>query len=272
MVVRGIQDLGDDLGHGPLLHALDIVALGEEVHIQRVGALGVPQAQGVHLVAAITGDEHIPGYGDHRVISGVLGMIAAVVVPTGRDLAAEADLHRVFIAGDQPALRSGTPVVGYLGLSAVLKLLPENAQLIANGIAGGRQAQGSHAVHVAGRQSAQTAVAQTRIRLCLENVRSIPAQVLQSPGEGFGNAQVEGVFHQASAHEKFHGHIMDFLLRPAGILHRKKAAHDLPDHHGRGLEHLIVRSLGGCGRKMGAELVLNGRADLVAGNFTNHMG
>ena len=239
---------------------------------QRVGALGVPEAEGVDLLAAVAGDEHIPGNGDDRVIAGVLGVIVAEAVPAGGDLTAEADLHRVLIAGDQPALRSGAPVVGHLGLPAVLEMLPENAQLVADGIARGSQAQGGHAVHIAGSQSSQTAVAQTRIRLGLKNVRGVPAQVLQRSGESFGDAQVERVLHQASAHEKFHGHVMDFLFRPVGILDRQKAAHDLADHHGRGLEDLIVRGLGGGGRKMGAKLVLNGGADLVAGNFTNHMG
>ena len=49
-----------------------------------------------------------------------------------------------------------------------------------------------------------------------------------------------------------------------GILRRQKAAHYLPDNHGRGLEYLAVVSIVAADGKMGAELVLYGAADLVA--------
>ena len=57
---------------------------------------------------------------------------------------------------------------------------------------------------------------------------------------------------------------MDFLLGMGGILRRQKAAHYLPDNHGRGLEYLAVVSIVAADGKMGAELVLYGAADLVA--------
>ena len=272
MIVSGVEHLGDDLGHGALLHALDIVALGEEVHVQRIGALGVPQPQGVDLLAVVAGDQHVPGDGDDGVIAGVLGVVVAVVVPVGRDLPAEADLHRVLVAGDQPAFRGDLPVVGYLGLLPVLEALPENAQLVADGIARGFQAQGGHAVHIAGGQAAQTAVAQARVGLLFKNVGGIAAQVLQRAGDGLGNAQIEGVFHEAAAHQELHGHIVDFLFGVAGILHRQEAAHDLADDHGGGAKDLLVGSIGGSGGKIGAELVFNGAAHFVAGNLSDHRG
>ena len=59
VVVRGVEYLGDDLGQGALLHALDILALGELVHVEGVGAVRLPEAEGVHLAAAVARDEHV---------------------------------------------------------------------------------------------------------------------------------------------------------------------------------------------------------------------
>ena len=179
-------------------------------------------------------------------------------------MAAEADLHRLVVLGDQPALRRAAPVVGALGLLAVFKLLAEHAQLIADGIARGLQAQGGHAVHIAGGKTAQTAVAQARVRLALENVGGVVAHILQRAGHGLGNAQVEGVFHQAAAHEKLHGHVVDLFFRAGGVLRCQKAAHDLADNDSGSLENLIIGSVLSGDAEMSAQLVFNGAAHFVA--------
>ncbi len=272
VVVSGVENLGDDLGHGALLHALDICALGEEVHIERVGTLGVPEAERVDLLSSVARDQHIARQGDDGVIAGVLGVIVAEAVPMRGDLAAEADLDHVLIAGDEPALGGAAPVVGDLGLLAVLEALAENAELIADGIARGLQAEGGHAVHIAGGETTQTAVAEAGVGLGLKNVARAAAQILQRAGEGFADAEVEGVFHEAAAHEEFHGHVVDLFFRAVGILHGQEAAHDLADHDGGRLENLVIGRGGSGSAEVGAELVLNGAAHFVAGNFTDHSG
>ena len=202
----------------------------------------------------------------------MLGVIVAEAVPAGGDLTAEADFHRVLIAGDQPAVRGDLPVVGDLGLLAVLEALAENAQLVADGIARGLQAQGSHAVHVAGSETAQTAVAQACVGLFFKNIGGVAAQILQRAGDRLGDAQVEGVLHQAAAHQELHGHIVDFLFGVAGILRGQEAAHDLANDHGGGPEDLLVGGGGGSGGEVGTELVFDGAAHFVAGNLCNHSG
>ena len=270
MVIGGVEHLGDHLGHGALLHALDILALGEQVHIQGVGALGVPQAENVDLLAAVAGDKHIPGHGDDRVIVSVLGMIVTEIVPMGLDLAAEANLYRVLIVGDQPALGGAAPIVGHLGLLAVHKLLLEHAQLVADGIAGALQALSGDGVHIAGGKTAKAAVAQAGVRLFLEDVGGAAAHVLQGAGDCIGNAQVIGILHQAAAHQEFHGHVVNFFFRVFGVLSRQEPAHKLANNDGGGLEDLPVGGDLAGYSKMGAELILDGAAHLVAGNLVGH--
>ena len=271
VVVRRVEHLGDDLGHGALFQALDILALGEEVHVEGVGAARLPQAEGVDLLAAVTGDQHVARNGDDGGVAGVLGVIAAVGIPVRGDVPAEADLNRVVHLGDKPAVRCDGPVVGDLGLLAVLELLTENAELVADGIAGGLQAERGHAVHIAGGQTAETAVAEAGVRLLFKNIGRAEAEILKRTAKRLTYAEVVGVLHQAAAHQELHGHIMDFLFRMPRILDGEKTAHDLTDHHRRSLEDLVLgRGLAG-GGKVSAELIFNGASDFVAGNFCSHI-
>ena len=264
MLIRGVEHLGDDLGHGALLHALDILALGEEVHVQRVGAFCIPQAQVVYLLAAVARDEHVARHGDDGGVAGVLGGVVAEVIPMRGDLPAEADLNGVLIARHQPALRGDAPVVGDLCLLSVGELLLEYAQLIADGVPRGLQPQRGHTVHIARGEAAQTAVAETGVRLGLKYVGRIAPHILQRAGDGLGNAEVEGVLHKTAPHEELHGHIVHFLHGMTRILRHEKAAHDLTYDYGRGLKKLRVGRLAARNAEMGAELILYGAANLVA--------
>ena len=42
VVVLGVKDLGNDLGHGLFLASLQVLAPAEEAHVDRRGALGIP--------------------------------------------------------------------------------------------------------------------------------------------------------------------------------------------------------------------------------------
>ena len=170
VVVLGVEDLGDGLGHGLLLHGLQVLAPGEEGHVQRDGALGVPQPEDVDVVGAVTGDLHILGHGQHVVAALVDHGVLAVGAPHVLHGAAEVDLLGLVHLGDEPAVGDVQPVVGQLHLLAVHDLLLEETQLVADGVAGGGDLQGGHGLQIAGGQTAQTAVAQTGVGLHLKEV------------------------------------------------------------------------------------------------------
>ena len=119
LLVGGIEHLGDDLGHRALLEALDVLGVGEEIHVELAGALRVPETQLVDLLALIARDQHVARDRDDGRVVGMLGLVVAVAVPVRGDLAAETDLDRIVIARDEPALGREAPVVGDLGLAAV---------------------------------------------------------------------------------------------------------------------------------------------------------
>ena len=264
MVVVGVEDLGDDLGHGLLLHRLQVLAPGVEGHVHRQGALGVPQAQGVGVVGVVAGDLHVPGDGQHGGVAHVLGVVGAVL-PAVDDLAAEADLLRLLHLGDEPGVAQAQPVVGQLLLLAIHNLLLEDAQLVADGVAGGGNLQGGHGVQVAGSQTAQAAVAQAGVGLRLEQVGGGEAHALQRLLHGAQQPQVIGVLLQGAAQQELQGQVVDLplLLLPhlvAGF--HAVTGHDVPQDQGAGLEHMGV-----CGRlHRAAEVALE-----LAGNHLNQL-
>ena len=210
VVVGGVEHLGDDLGHGVALQGLGVIATGEGGHIKAVGRLGGPQHQGVHRVALVAGDIQLVGHGHDGLIVQVGHAVDAVIVPAP-DLAAELDLHRLALVGVEPHVAHVQPVVGELHLPAVHDLLLEDAELVADGIARHGQAQTGGGVHIAGGQTAQTAVAQTGIRLHLIQVMDVHAALGQGLGENVLHAQVVQVVAQGGAHQELHGHIVHLL-------------------------------------------------------------
>ena len=246
VVVLGVEHLGDGLRHGLLLHRPQVLAGGEQVHIHRGGALGVPQPQQVAVLGVVAGDLHVLGHRQHRVVAGVLHPVAALVIPLVLHLAAEVDLLHLVHLGDQPGVAQAQPVVGQLHLLAVHDLLLENAQLIADGVAGGGNLQGGHGVQIAGGQAAQAAVAQAGVGLGLEQVGGGEAQSLDGALQLLQHAQVVGVLHQGPAHKKLQGQVVDLplvLLRHMVGGFHLTLGHDIPQHHSAGLEHMQAGGL-----------------------------
>ncbi|MPM86441.1 hypothetical protein SDC9_133530 [bioreactor metagenome] len=71
MSILRVENLGDDLGHGFLLHRLYIFTPTEQGHIDGRGAFGPPQAQRVYGPALITRDKHVEWNRQHRGIISV---------------------------------------------------------------------------------------------------------------------------------------------------------------------------------------------------------
>ena len=270
VVVRRVEHLRDDLGHRALLETLDIAAGGEEIHVEVVRAVRLPEAEGVDAPVAIRGDEHVARHGQHALIAAQLAVVVAVGVPMRLDAAAEAHLDRVLMARHEPARGGRAPVVRDLGLPAADDALPENAQLVAQRIAGGGDALGGEAVHIARGKAAETAVAETGVRLGLKDVGRAAAEVLQRAGERVADAEVERVLHQGAPHEKLHRQVVHLTLGRGAAVERVQAREDLADDDGRGLKDLLVGRGLGRDAEVCAELVGNGAAQLIAGNLIGH--
>ena len=177
MVIRGIENLAYDLRHGVLLHGAQIIALVEGVHIN-FRAFRAPEAQDADSLAVLAGDHHIIGHGvDFLRVLYVDAVIA--VLPVINNFAFEADIDALLLARDEPNFTAGKPEIGHLGLPAVNKLLLEDSVFIENGVAHSEIAVGCERIEIASREAAETAVAETRVRLAVIELVELDAEVFE---------------------------------------------------------------------------------------------
>ena len=186
----------------------------------------------------MAGDIHLVGHGHDGLVVQVLHPVDAVVLPAV-DMAAETDLNGLALVGNQPHVAHVQPVVGELHLPAVHDLLFENAKLVADGIAGHGQVQAGGGVHIAGGQTAQTAVAQARVGLHLVQVVDVYAALGQGLGEHILQAQVVEVIAQGGAHQELHGHIVDLLALVFAVELGALGGQHLVDHVAHGAVYLL---------------------------------
>ena len=126
---------------------------------------------------------------------------ASSVVALG--VAAELDLDSAARAGDLPGVAVAQPLVGDLHLPAVLDLLVEDAELVADAVADGRDLQRGQRVQVAGRQPAQAAVAQPGLLLLFDQLVESQARVRPAPARSsLVDAEVEQVVAQVRPEQK----------------------------------------------------------------------
>ncbi|MPM82396.1 hypothetical protein SDC9_129457 [bioreactor metagenome] len=245
MVVVGVEDLGDHLRHGLVLRGLEILPPGIEAHIHRLWGLGIPQTQGVGVAGVVSGDLHVAWNGQHRGAA-LLNDVEVPVVPKLPQGTAKADLLGLLGLWQEPGGADALPVVGQLHLLALHYLLLENTQIIADGISRGGNFQRAHRIQIAGRETAQPAVSKSRVRLQLEDVSRLKAEMLQRFLQLGQNPQIESVLLKAPAHQKFQRQIMHLPLslsaRLLPGLHASQS-HGVPQNQRAGAEHLRLPGL-----------------------------
>ena len=229
--------------------------------------MGIPEAERIDIIAAISGDKHVTRNSRYGGITGVFSCIVAEIVPMRFNATFKTDFNGILVAGDQPALHCGAPVVRDFRLLSVTEKLAEDTKLVADGIARSGKAERRHTLQIAGSKTAETTVSETSIRFRFKNISRIPAHVFQSTGQSLGNPEVECIFHEASAEKELHGHIMDFFLMITGVLYGKEAAHQLPNDNGGSLKDLVVGGSFTGYAENGTQLVFNNGTNFITGNI-----
>jgi hypothetical protein len=117
----------------------------------------------------------------------VVGKPAHAVVPlavrVSLGVAAEPDLESDFGMGNFPRVPEVQPVVQHLYLPAVLDGLIEDAEFVANAIAGGRDLQCGQRVEVAGSETAKTSIAEAGLFFLLKQLVEREAELFHGqPG------------------------------------------------------------------------------------------
>jgi hypothetical protein len=202
-LVIGVQHLGDRLRGDLVLDGLVVVAGVEGFQRERLDGPRAPQRQHVAGVDAVTLDGRVVGdtfqqptwHPPGAVVAGVIGVVLGVASPLDQ----EGDVG----FGDLPGVSARQPVVGLLDLPAVVDLLVEDAEFVADAVADRRTLKGGQRVQVARGEPAEAAVAQSRFLLASQDRVEILAHRRQRSLCRPLHAQVQQVVAQLRTHQEF---------------------------------------------------------------------
>ncbi len=136
----------------------------------------------------------------------------AVVVAVALGVPAPVDPIVQLGLDDLPGVAVGQPVVCRLHLPAVVDLLVEDAELVADAVADGGALKSGQRIQVAGGQPSQPTVAQAGFLLAGQHSVEILAQRGQRGAGLLLDLQVEQVAAQMRAHQELGRQIADHLL------------------------------------------------------------
>ena len=215
-VVR-IQNAGDILGLVLLFKRLNVVLRVEGVEVQLLLGLALPEAERTDRRCFIADHRHII----RDAVDGLVGKF---------------DLDGQLVTAVAPRVAVFRPVVGIFTLAAIDERLLEQAEAIAQAIAGQRQVERRGAVKEAGGETAKSAVAEGRILNVLQ-ARKIDALFSKGRFHPAQNAEVEEVAVDQTADEIFRGEIERAAARRLTALGLRPFVADL--HHDDLAERLM---------------------------------
>ncbi len=127
-----------------------------------------------------------------------------------------------------PGVAETQPFVGIFVLPALRDDLAEQAEIVADAVADRGDRQRRHALHEAGREPAEAAIAERRIRLAFAQVRQVDAEIAERRLEHRQQAHIVQRIGEQAADQEFEREIIDALA--AGVVAllfgRQPAVHD----------------------------------------------
>jgi hypothetical protein len=148
------------------------------------------------------------------------------------DMAVEA--HRVdrLRALELPGIAEGEPVLGPLHLPAIVEALLEQAVLVADPVAVGRDAERGHAVEQAGGEPAEAAIAQRGVGLDLEHLLGVHPECRERGRGGVVDAEIAQGIGEQAADQELEAEIVDPLAAAlVGLARARHPAVDQPVAH-----------------------------------------
>jgi hypothetical protein len=137
--------------------------------------------------------------------------LAALGVGDALDAAAEMDVMDHGRPLEFPGVAEAEPFVGIFLLPALRDDLAEQPEIVPDAIADGGDRQRRHALHEAGRQPPQAAIAERRIRLAFAQVRQRDAEIAQCCLEHRQQAHIVERVGEQTTDQEFQAEIIDPL-------------------------------------------------------------
>ena len=246
MVIVRIQHLHDIPCQILLLHRFLIITFVKGIQLEAVHRLCIPDAQCIDNTVTVTDDRKIVRNGTHCLIAFLLKILSAVLIHVYIHIAAEPNLLGIFRSAQLKRIAVLQPVIGHFNLKSVSDLLFEHTVAVTDTAAVGSVSKGCQGIQETSRQTSQTTVAKSRIRFLILDHIQIQSQFLKRFLHFLICLQIDDVIAQGTAHQEFHGQIVDhlrilfviFLLALHPIIHDR-----ILDRVGYRLEDLLVCSL-----------------------------
>ncbi len=140
-VVGGVEDPGDRLGAHLVRQRAHVVPTVEGIELHGIGRARAPQPQRVHMAAAPADHRRIVGHGIDRFRRIPDRALRSIGARFARNLAAEADAVADLGAGEFHRIAETQPILGVFLLPAIAQDLPEQAVVVADSIAEGRDTE-----------------------------------------------------------------------------------------------------------------------------------
>ncbi len=207
--VVGIEHPADRAGQRLGLGGGGVLALVEPVEVEDPQGFRAPEPQRVGPAPAPADHRRVMRLGADR-----LGRGPDHAGALGADLAAKADLERRLGPRELPGIVLPQPVFRVLDLTAAAKALPEQPVLVADAIAHRRAAQRRQALHEAGREPPEAAIAQRRVGLVLKRRGEVDAQLGHRLLDLVAHPDIDDRVLEQPADQEFHRQVVDPLLLP----------------------------------------------------------
>ena len=188
------------------------IALVECGELHRRGRARGPKPQRVDVPPAPSRDRRVVRHREHA-LGGIPQTARGAVRPAAEifDAAAEPDGIFGFEPLELPRIAERQPSLRQLVLPAVADLLHEQAMLVADAVAVGRHRERRHAVHVAGGEPAEAAVAERRVGLKLAELVEIDVETGERRAGGSQQAKVDQRIEQQASDQEFDGEVVHAL-------------------------------------------------------------
>ncbi len=209
-----------------MLDGAGVVAGVEQAEVELARRPRPPEAQEVNRRRAIAGHEDVVRFAHDVLARPPLDVQPPLVVLVLHGVAAEADGDHVVGLGELPREVEQQPLVGLLHLRPVVELLAEDAIFVADAVADGGNVERGQRVEEASRQPSQTAVAQPRLRVNLQQALQREVAAFHRRGGQVVRVAVEQVLLQLPAQQILGRQVVDHA-RIHGVAHVHGAAEAL---------------------------------------------
>ena len=242
--VVGVQHTGNTFCANDFGHRTKVIAGIEAFKVQVLDRPCPPQAQGVDARSAPADHRGVVSNGAHNFRRTPDLALLARFIDQGLDAAAEADRVNHLGTFELPRVTEVQPVLGLLLLPAIDHGLTEQAMLVTNTVTMGRDTEGRHALHEAGGQTTEAAVAQRSIRFEQANALQVHAQLSQCFTSDVQQAKVAQAVIEQSTDQELERQVVNPFL--AFAVNLSSVVHPMLDHmvaggQGDGFEPVMVK-------------------------------